>query len=81
MTIPFLQPVIGSDMNAVDRVLRDALDSDVVLIRQVAEHIIGGGGKRDFSEYYVAAYDGARFSRRPPSKRPRRSRRRPSRPQ
>ena len=30
----------------VDRVLRDSLDSDVVLIRQVAEYIIGGGGKR-----------------------------------
>ena len=33
-------------MIAVDRVLRDALDSDVVLIRQVAEYIVGGGGKR-----------------------------------
>src|SRR6478735_5518613 len=33
-------------MDAVDRVLRSALDSDVVLIRQVAEYIIGGGGKR-----------------------------------
>ena len=33
-------------MAAVDGVLRRALSSDVVLIRQVAEHIIGGGGKR-----------------------------------
>ncbi|MCC7326080.1 MAG: polyprenyl synthetase family protein [Burkholderiales bacterium] len=33
-------------MVAVDRVLRDSLDSDVVLIRQVAEYIVGGGGKR-----------------------------------
>lgn len=33
-------------MTAVDRVLREALNSDVVLIRQVAEHIVGGGGKR-----------------------------------
>jgi len=46
VTIPFLQPIIGPDMIAVDRVLRDALKSDVVLIRQVAEYIIGGGGKR-----------------------------------
>ena len=46
VTIAFLQPVIGADMAAVDRVLRDALDSDVVLIRQVAEYIVGGGGKR-----------------------------------
>ncbi|MET0345598.1 MAG: polyprenyl synthetase family protein [Casimicrobiaceae bacterium] len=33
-------------MAEVDRVLRSALSSDVVLIRQVAEYIIGGGGKR-----------------------------------
>ena len=33
-------------MQAVDRVIRDQLPSDVVLIRQVAEYIIGGGGKR-----------------------------------
>jgi octaprenyl-diphosphate synthase len=46
LTVEFLQPVIGADMAAVDRVLRGALDSDVVLIRQVAEYIIGGGGKR-----------------------------------
>ncbi len=46
MTIDFLKPVIGADMAAVDRTLRDALDSDVLLIRQVAEYIIGGGGKR-----------------------------------
>jgi len=33
-------------MAEVDRVLRASLDSDVVLIRQVADYIIGGGGKR-----------------------------------
>jgi octaprenyl-diphosphate synthase len=46
LTVDFLKPVIGADMDAVDRVLRGALESDVVLIRQVAEYIIGGGGKR-----------------------------------
>jgi octaprenyl-diphosphate synthase len=46
VTVEFLQPVIGADMAAVDRTLRTALDSDVVLIRQVAEYIVGGGGKR-----------------------------------
>ena len=46
MTIDFLAPVIGADMAAVDRVLRSSLDSDVVLIRQVADYIIAGGGKR-----------------------------------
>jgi octaprenyl-diphosphate synthase len=46
VTLEFLNPVIADDMAAVDRVLRDSLASDVVLIRQVADYIIGGGGKR-----------------------------------
>ncbi len=46
MTIPLLQPLLRDDLQAVDRVLRTALDSDVALIRQVAEYIIGGGGKK-----------------------------------
>ena len=46
MTLDFLHPVIGDDMAAVDRVLRDSLTSDVVLIRRVADYIVGGGGKR-----------------------------------
>jgi octaprenyl-diphosphate synthase len=46
VTIDFMKPVIGADMAAVDRVLRASLDSDVVLVRQVAEYIVGGGGKR-----------------------------------
>jgi octaprenyl-diphosphate synthase len=33
-------------MLVVDRVLRESLASDVALIRQVSEHIVGGGGKR-----------------------------------
>src|SRR5258705_6617599 len=33
-------------MAEVDRVLREALASDVALIRGVADYIIGGGGKR-----------------------------------
>jgi octaprenyl-diphosphate synthase len=36
----------AEDMAAVDRLIRDSLDSDVVLIRQIAEYIIGSGGKR-----------------------------------
>src|SRR5436190_1157540 len=46
VTLDFLNPVIGNDMAAVDRVLRESLSSDVALIRQVADYIIGGGGKR-----------------------------------
>lgn len=37
---------VRSDMSEVDRVLRDNLGSDVVLVRQVADYIVGGGGKR-----------------------------------
>jgi octaprenyl-diphosphate synthase len=33
-------------MRAVDEVIRARLGSDVLLIRQVAEYIVGGGGKR-----------------------------------
>src|SRR6266536_46677 len=41
-----LESILHDDMQAVDRVLRDSLGSDVVLIRRVAEYIIGSGGKR-----------------------------------
>jgi octaprenyl-diphosphate synthase len=46
VTIPLLQPLLRDDMQAVDRVLRESLHSEVALIQQVAEYIIGGGGKR-----------------------------------
>lgn len=36
----------AGDMAEVDLLIRDNLDSDVVLIRQIAEYIIGSGGKR-----------------------------------
>jgi octaprenyl-diphosphate synthase len=35
-----------AEMRAVDEVIRARLGSDVLLIRQVAEYIVGGGGKR-----------------------------------
>jgi len=38
---------LGADeMSAVDRLIRESLDSNVVLIRQISEYIIGSGGKR-----------------------------------
>ena len=46
MTVEQLYALIGPDMKAVDAVIRDRLYSDVALVRQVAEYIIGGGGKR-----------------------------------
>lgn len=44
--IDAIRAFIAADMQAVDEVIRSRLHSDVVLIRQVAEYIIGGGGKR-----------------------------------
>jgi octaprenyl-diphosphate synthase len=41
-----LYSLIASDMKAVDAVVRARLHSDVVLVRQVADYIIAGGGKR-----------------------------------
>jgi octaprenyl-diphosphate synthase len=41
-----LSKLLAADMQSVDREIRERLHSDVVLIRQVAEYIIGGGGKR-----------------------------------
>jgi octaprenyl-diphosphate synthase len=46
VTLEHLYALIGPDMKAVDAVIRDRLHSDVVLVRQVAEYIIGSGGKR-----------------------------------
>jgi octaprenyl-diphosphate synthase len=44
--LPALYSLIADDMNAVDAVIRARLHSDVVLVRQVAEYIVAGGGKR-----------------------------------
>jgi octaprenyl-diphosphate synthase len=37
---------IAPDMRAVDTVIRERLDSEVVLIRTIGDYIIGAGGKR-----------------------------------
>jgi len=36
----------ADDMSSVNALIRDSLDSSVVLIRQISEYIIGSGGKR-----------------------------------
>jgi octaprenyl-diphosphate synthase len=46
VSIEAIREFIAGDMQAIDRVIRSRLHSDVPLIRQVAEYIIGGGGKR-----------------------------------
>ena len=37
---------VAEDMAAVDALIRQRLDSDVALVRQVAEYLVGSGGKR-----------------------------------
>ena len=44
-SIPALAPV-AEDMRRVDALIRERLQSDVPLVRQVAEYIVAGGGKR-----------------------------------
>jgi octaprenyl-diphosphate synthase len=46
LTLHLINDLIAADLRAVDEVIRNRLDSEVVLVRQVADHIIGGGGKR-----------------------------------
>ena len=46
MNIDDVLALCADDMAHVDVLIRDSLDSDVVLIRQIAEYIIGSGGKR-----------------------------------
>ena len=48
MTTPIAELLspIADEMAAVDAVIRDRLDSDVVLIRTIGDYIIGAGGKR-----------------------------------
>jgi len=46
VSIENVKSLIEPDMRAVDAVIRQRLHSDVALVRQVAEYIIGGGGKR-----------------------------------
>ena len=55
--------IYATDINA--QVLDTALAGVFPLekMKLYTENYIRGGGKREFSEYYVAAYDGARFSR------------------
>jgi octaprenyl-diphosphate synthase len=46
MSFESVKALVGDDLQEVDRVIRRRLASDVVLINQVAEYIVGAGGKR-----------------------------------
>ena len=46
MSFESVKQLVAEDLLSVDRVIRQRLGSDVVLVNQVAEYIVGGGGKR-----------------------------------
>jgi octaprenyl-diphosphate synthase len=46
LALPDIQALTREDMAAVDALIRRRLASDVVLVNQVAEYIVGAGGKR-----------------------------------
>ncbi len=46
MALDQLKQLLAADMAAVDATIRDRLRSEVVLVNQVSEYIINGGGKR-----------------------------------
>lgn len=46
LALPQIQSLAALDMAAVDNLIRARLASDVVLINQIADHIISAGGKR-----------------------------------
>jgi len=46
LDLPAIQALTAQDMAAVDALIRGRLGSEVVLVNQVAEHIVAGGGKR-----------------------------------
>ena len=46
MGLPEIRALVATDLLAVDEIIRNRLSSQVVLVGQVAEHIVAGGGKR-----------------------------------
>ena len=46
MVPKIISDVISNEMMRVDQVIKDSLRSPISLINQVADHLIGGGGKR-----------------------------------
>lgn len=62
MVLPPILDIVADDMQRVDALIRQRLDSDVVLIRQVAEYIVAGGGKRLRPALHLMACAAAGFT-------------------
>ena len=46
MNIDEIRSLLAADMQGVDRLIKRRLASDIVLVNQVSQYIVGGGGKR-----------------------------------
>ena len=46
LSVEDVQALVGGDMQAVDELVRKSLQSDVLLVSEVAEYIVTSGGKR-----------------------------------
>ena len=57
-----VRQLAAADMQRVDALIRQRLSSDVVLINQIAEHIIAGGGKRLRPMLHVLAAGAAGYA-------------------
>ncbi|HZQ75250.1 MAG TPA: polyprenyl synthetase family protein [Burkholderiales bacterium] len=62
--LSMLDPV-AADLEAVDALIRRRLDSDVLLVRQIAEYIVAGGGKRLRPALLLLACGAAGFREKP----------------
>ena len=61
LSLPSILDSVSGDMQRVDALIRLRLGSDVALIRQVAEHIVAGGGKRLRPAVHLIASSAAGF--------------------
>ncbi len=59
--LPELGDLLAQDMRSVDRLIRERLRSDVVLINQLGTYIVAGGGKRLRPQLVLLAAGAARY--------------------
>jgi octaprenyl-diphosphate synthase len=59
-----VQALAAADMAAMNNLIRTRLSSDVLLINQIAEHIVAAGGKRLRPMLHLLAARACGYSRR-----------------
>jgi octaprenyl-diphosphate synthase len=65
MTFLSMLAPVAEDLQRVDGLIRTRLDSDVALVRQVAEYIVGSGGKRMRPALLLLASGAAGYAPKP----------------